>query len=436
MGEKINMYNICTQFVKPLTARYQCSWVELVATGAQLPVWFISHAWATPFAQTLEMLLWHMTVHQLSIDSAYWFCTLANNQWELGELGGSLEDTPFWRAIGLCTCLGVVQVMDAMCTPHKRVWCIMELYVALEMPGKLFEVLTMIPKDTQLQGDKDVPAGPALLDAEQNEHIKSALEGKGGFFPPEIAVKGARVKVQNAQASQPQDRRSILQRIVQSDDSSSEPPVEHPRYDVVNRKVQGLFRGAALYSHAIRGEVAELRELLSESTEGLDYRSADGVSSVWMAAQKGHTEVVKVLAGFGADVKQADNNGHSPVWKAAQKGHTEVIKVLAGLGADVNQADNNGRSPVWEAADQGHTEVVKVLAGLGADVNQAENEGVAPLEQAAYKGHEEAVRMLLGVGADANPAPDIRGDTPLSDAKAGGHTKIVELLVEAGARVD
>jgi len=50
-----------------------------------------------------------------------------SNQHDLGELGGSVEQTPFWRAIACDSCLGVVQVMDDDCTPHTRVWCILEV---------------------------------------------------------------------------------------------------------------------------------------------------------------------------------------------------------------------------------------------------------------------------------------------------------------------
>ena len=71
-------YHICDKVVKPLTKRDLCSWVELVATGAQQPIWFISHAWATAFQETLEMLDWHATVHNLPSSTGYWFCTLAN----------------------------------------------------------------------------------------------------------------------------------------------------------------------------------------------------------------------------------------------------------------------------------------------------------------------------------------------------------------------
>ena len=39
---ELNMYHLCEHFVVPLTKRYQCSWVEMVATSEQLPVWFVS----------------------------------------------------------------------------------------------------------------------------------------------------------------------------------------------------------------------------------------------------------------------------------------------------------------------------------------------------------------------------------------------------------
>ena len=71
-------YHICGHFVKPLTTRDRCSWVELVATGPQKPTWFISHWWGTPFSQTLEMLDWHGHIHDLNQNDAYWYCTLAN----------------------------------------------------------------------------------------------------------------------------------------------------------------------------------------------------------------------------------------------------------------------------------------------------------------------------------------------------------------------
>ena len=75
--------------------------------------------------------------------------------------------------------------------------------------------------------DKDVPSGPALRDAEGKEHIKS----EGCFFPSRVAKAGAIVRVQDAEASWPSDKTTILSHIVESADSSSEPPTDHANYD-------------------------------------------------------------------------------------------------------------------------------------------------------------------------------------------------------------
>lgn len=162
-----NLYHLCENILKPLTARDQCSWVELVASGAQDPLWFVSHAWSTCIYQTMSMLSWHASVHQYTSHNAYyWICTTANNQvrcctgsrmpgWielvrlqhNLEELSGRLADTPFckvlnsipdpdpetrfWKALKLSTCEGIVQLMDDRCTPIRRIWCLAALCVSV-----------------------------------------------------------------------------------------------------------------------------------------------------------------------------------------------------------------------------------------------------------------------------------------------------------------
>jgi hypothetical protein len=124
----------------------------------------------------------------------------------------------------------------------------LELHIVVVVENKLFEVVTMIPEGTQVNGDKKVPAGPALRDASGAEHVKSAIEGKGGFFPPKVAEEGVMVRVQDSEASWEQDKTSILNHITQSDDPLGQPPMEHEAYDALNSTVRGLFRGAALYT--------------------------------------------------------------------------------------------------------------------------------------------------------------------------------------------
>ena len=54
---------------------------------------------------------------------------------------------------------------------------------------------------------------------------------------------------------------------------------------------------------------------------------------------------------------------------------------------------------------------------------------VTPLHNAAYRGFSECVTLLLSKGASVD-AKDQSGDTPLHFASAGGHTHVVQILVE------
>ena len=67
------------------------------------------------------------------------------NQHDLSQLAGGLDQTPFGRSVSLNSCKGVLQVLDALCTPYRRVWCILELHMVVVVENKHFEVVTMIP---------------------------------------------------------------------------------------------------------------------------------------------------------------------------------------------------------------------------------------------------------------------------------------------------
>ena len=83
--ENVEMHSVNKYFVKPLTEPHTCSFVELVAAEAQPPTWFVSHAWSTPFSQTVSMLQFHARSHGLPPTTPFWICTFANNQHDLGQ---------------------------------------------------------------------------------------------------------------------------------------------------------------------------------------------------------------------------------------------------------------------------------------------------------------------------------------------------------------
>ena len=61
----------------------------------------------------------------------------------------------------------------------------------------------------------------------------------------------------------------------------------------------------------------------------------------------------------GIEVNQPDKDGFTPLYMAALKGHEEVVSLLLGYeGNTVNQAENDGDTPLIMAAFNGHVKVV------------------------------------------------------------------------------
>ena len=309
-----------------------------------------------------------------------------------------------------------------------------QLYIVVAVEKKLFEVATMIQEGTQsMSATGPVPAGPALRDADGKEHIKSATEGKGGFFPPKVATEGVMVRVQNAQATRDEDQVSILNHIVRSDDPLSQPPREHEEYDKLNRMVRGLFIGAALYTHAMRGNTEKLRELLSDGAEKIDSQSPAGATPASQAAFGGHSDSLRILVQSKANLDVPKKNNATPAFVAAEFGQVDCLRILAQSKANLDIPMKDNTTPAYISAQKGNSDCLLILAQSKANLDVPDNTGVTPLGIAVSKNKADIVQLLVTHGVDVNPPPDNWGDTPLSEAKAKGHSAIVEILLAAGA---
>merc|ERR1712034_170401 len=88
-------------------------------------------------------------------------------------------------------------------------------------------------------------------------------------------------------------------------------------------------------------------------------------------------------------------NGATPVWMAAVRGHSDIVKILARAKVDLNRADLDGRTPVLIAVYAGHIEIVKFLAEQKVDLNRADDNGCTPVLIAVQNHHEKIVRFLI-----------------------------------------
>ena len=77
-----------------------------------------------------------------------------------------------------------------------------------------------------------------------------------------------------------------------------------------------------------------------------------------------------------------DTNGPS-LFVAAENGHLEVVRLLLEAGADENSERTDGATAMFLAAEEGHLEVVRSLLEAGADKESAKMNGTAALSNAA-----------------------------------------------------
>ncbi|CAK9115055.1 unnamed protein product [Durusdinium trenchii] len=110
--------------------------------------------------------------------------------------------------------------------------------------------------------------------------------------------------------------------------------------------------------------------------------------------------------GTGADIDRP------PMFLAAERGHLEVVRLLLEAGADPNAATRCGHTVLMFAAQNGHLEVARVLLEVGADPNAAMQDGATALMDATVHGHLEVVRVLLKAGARTFCTVRLRSETP------------------------
>lgn len=221
-----------------------------------------------------------------------------------------------------------------------------------------------------------------------------------------------------------------------------------------------------LVKAAQAGEIAEVKRLLAKGLSPNQLPPGGTDTAVWAALYARKPDVMRVLAGSGADLN--DGTSNTPLEIAAEWGHVELIRALIDGGADVNRATMSGNTPLRAALAKGHTDAVLALLSGGADPTFAPPcarfPGTTPLEYAAVnlgppvldamlsalgdrrvehldamllcaaaaRGDLAEVKRRLAAGAEIN-APDRTGQTPIFAAAVGGHASIVKALLAAGA---
>ena len=242
--------------------------------------------------------------------------------------------------------------------------------------------------------------------------------------------------------------------------------------------------------YAARENCLECVELLLKAGANVNLQTNYGWTPLLTATQNRHYKLAAYLLDHGANPNIVNNGGWSPLYLATDNrnieggdypvrtpdmDHLAYIKLLIAKGANVNQrvcgpastpthcvGDStetrtnftmqwlfeDGATPFLRAAQSGDVELMKLLLDHGADphINTAHDvtplavaSGIGWVEGVTYEWSEaetlEAVKMCLDLGIDPNIQDD-DGRAALHGAAHKGDPKVIQLLVDHGAKLD
>lgn len=218
------------------------------------------------------------------------------------------------------------------------------------------------------------------------------------------------------------------------------------------------------------GDVPSVRHLMTYRVD-LNTANKDGNTALIYAARYNHPEVIKELLKtqtmqIPLDVNIQNKEGQTALYWGAAKGYTEVVKRLLAAGADPTIADKSGYVPYRIAQKNGRGQVLEWFNKPITEIQNSiiEQDNAALIAQAKAEGKD--VSELLGKKEEEKPLveEDIfnaveKEDLKLADkvikefgravvlkkdksgvavflrAVAKGNPKMVDLLIDQGARV-
>ncbi|CAJ1440574.1 unnamed protein product, partial [Effrenium voratum] len=456
-----SMYDVVPTIVKPATASTRGSYAELFS---QKPVdVFVSHWWGHEFSEFLaalehaadELVKEVPTLAGRDPKSVvFWICSFANAQWKV-NLGQSLQESPFERALAAHSCKAVVMVLDEKAMPLTRIWCIYEVLrtSVLELP------FFCAAKDGVLLGER-VRESPALA------KTLVALAERVSTLEPSAAL-----------ASNEEDRQAIIGAVA---DAVGVPQfalaVQSSLFEVLRKAGYALFsRNWRLNFRMLNLHRAASREVywLVPARKRPNWRRRDERkrNRLHRAAQEGDLERIQLLLREGqtqhedleiakeeqralqtkqipdlherfrlrdemkAKVDQLtaelldgpDQLGQKALHLAARWGTRDAFELLAEMRrGDLRERDRLGRLPLHRAAEAGDGALLQsVIAFYETDELQALDKNQhSALDLAVLSGAVEAVRAIAS--SCAQPAPGKR--SPVHLAAQWNHAELLEEL--------
>lgn len=187
---------------------------------------------------------------------------------------------------------------------------------------------------------------------------------------------------------------------------------------------------SSLFLAAQIGDLDTVR-LLIRNGAVVDQPNLDGGTPLFVACQEGHEPVVRELIAVGANTNFPMKDRATPLFVASQNGHCLIVRLLLQRRAMIDYKRTDGATPLWIAAQMGWADVTSCLLENGAYVDALRNDGASPLFKAAHKGFLDVVRVLLRKKPNLGILPI--GESALHGAVMFGHLDVAKVLIKAGS---
>jgi|GEM_PF-6268190 len=147
-------------------------------------------------------------------------------------------------------------------------------------------------------------------------------------------------------------------------------------------------------------------------------------SSLYMASQNGHEEVVSFFLGNKVNAEAKASNGLAPLYAAIQNKHYKIAKMLLDYGVDPDTSLPSGATPLLLASTTGDSYSVALLLKFGARIDVSAD-GKNAVERAVQGEHQDVEMLLLnGLGMFCAQTENIQF------AEICGKNNILEIPIE------
>ena len=180
---------------------------------------------------------------------------------------------------------------------------------------------------------------------------------------------------------------------------------------------------------------AEKVEVSAATIKNIEESSKPQTEILFESISTGEIEKISYLIDKGVDLETRDEYGNTALLKSFDEGKLEIAKLLLEKGADPLVKNREGLAVATAAALQFESELFKEMVEKGAAANPPILGKMNLLMNLAMEGHSEMVSFISNKEPEEINNQDEFGNTALHYAVQGGHTEVVEVLINHKAEV-